>query len=361
PMWTLVGAGIKTLDESGRPMAKVMPKGVKWIKDRAMAIEPDQNRVRLSGANGTITYDYLLVAVGINIDWQKIVGLEEALKTPGVCSNYSAETVTKTLPAIKAMKGGNAIFTFPNTAIKCAGAPQKIMYLADAYWRQHGIRDNINVTFNTALGVIFGVKKYAESLNKVIKRKNINVNYGHNLVEVVADKKEAVFEDLQSKERKRFKYDMLHVTPPMSAPPLVAPLADPQSGYMAVDKGTLQHVKYPNIFGIGDCTNAPTSKTAAAVAGQTGVVSRNLYAVMRGKKPYAQYDGYTSCPLVTGDNKCILAEFDYDLQPLETFPINQANESRIMYYMKKDLMPNMYWYGLLRGIWNGPQFYRRII
>ncbi|CAG2165551.1 unnamed protein product [Oppiella nova] len=362
PMWTLVGAGIKTVAQSGRPMASVMPRQVKWIRDRCVSIEPDHNRVRLSGANGVLSYDFLVVAVGIHIDWNRVKGLTDALKTPGVCSNYSVETVTKTLPAIEGIKEGNAIFTFPNTAIKCAGAPQKIMYLADAYWRQHGIRDKINITYNTALGVIFGVPKYAKALNKIVDQKNINVNYRHNLVEVVADKKEAVFEDLASNERKRFKYDMLHVTPPMSAPPLVSSLADPQSGgYMSVNKETLQHVKYENIFGIGDCTNAPTSKTAAAVAAQTGVVSRNLLAVMKGKKPYAHYDGYTSCPLVTGNNKCILAEFDYNLEPLETFPIDQSKESRLMYYMKKDLMPNMYWNGLLKGIWNGPQFYRRIM
>lgn len=136
PMWTLVGAGIKDLSESARPMASVMPKKVHWIKDKCVAFEPDKNRIRLSGANGVINYEHLLVAVGMNIDWHKIKGIPEAFETPGVCSNYSTKTVVKTFPAIKDTKEGNAIFTFPNGPIKCAGAPQKIMYLSDAYWRE---------------------------------------------------------------------------------------------------------------------------------------------------------------------------------------------------------------------------------
>ncbi|MPC08006.1 Sulfide:quinone oxidoreductase, mitochondrial [Portunus trituberculatus] len=144
-------------------------------------------------------------------------------------------------------------------------------------------------------------------------------------------------------------YEMLHVTPPMSSPdPLrqCAALTN-ETGYLNVNKHTLQHVTFPNVFGIGDCTSVPTSKTAAAVAGQFGVMKRNLSLVMGGASPKHQYDGYTSCPLVTGYNKCILAEFDMDGNPLETFPINQAKERRTMFHLKKDMMPTMYWNGML--------------
>ena len=206
------------------------------------------------------------------------------------------------------------------------------------------------MTYNTAGKVIFGAPKYAKSLSKICEDRNLNVNYAHNLVEVIPDKKEALFENLETKERKRFNYNMLHISPPMSASPILEPIADPQTGFVAVNKETLQHIKYNNIFAIGDCANVPTSKTAAAVAAQNAVVSRNMYAQMRGKKPYALYDGYTSCPLVTGFDKCILAEFDYNMDPLETFPLDQSIERKSMYYMKKELMPNLYWNGLLKYI-----------
>lgn len=195
-----------------------------------------------------------------------------------------------------------------------------------------------------------------------MKEKNITVNYNQNLIEVIPDKKEAVFEDLKTKEKKNFKYEMLHISPPMSAPPVVSSIADPQTGFVSVNKETLQHTKYPNIFAIGDCNNAPTSKTAAAVAGQSGVLSRNLLAVMKGKEPYAKYDGYTSCPLVTGFDKCILAEFDYSLEPLETFPFDQSKERKSMYYLKKNIMPNVYWNGLLKyWFWNHFLIYQNLL
>jgi NADPH-dependent 2,4-dienoyl-CoA reductase/sulfur reductase-like enzyme len=120
------------------------------------------------------------------------------------------------------------------------------------------------------------------------------------------------------------------------------------TGFVDVDKQTLQHKKYPNIFGIGDCTNVPTSKTAAAIAAQSEILFENLSDYMKGKTPDEKYDGYTSCPLVTGYGKLILAEFDFDGNPLETFPIDQGKERRFFYHLKKDFMPPLYWYPFLK-------------
>ncbi|XP_048251074.1 sulfide:quinone oxidoreductase, mitochondrial-like isoform X1 [Haliotis rufescens] len=364
PMWTLVGAGIKTLQASGRPMQSVLPRGCDWIKDRAVSFDPDRCTVT-TGSGEQIGYDFLVVAMGMQLNYSQIKGLPEAFTVDrSVCSNYWSETVTQTFPALEALQQGNAIFTFPNTPIKCAGAPQKIMYLADHYLRKAGKRDNTNIIFNTSLGVIFGVKKYAERLLDIVKDRNIQVNYRRNLVEVRPDKKEAVFVDLDSPEGKTetFQYSFLHVTPPMSAPdPLRQSSLVNTDGYLDVSKETLQHVQYPNIFGIGDCTSVPTSKTAAAAAAQSGILQKNLQAVMSGGKTQSQYDGYTSCPLVTGNNKCILAEFDFAGQPLETFPIDQGKERRTMYHLKRDVMPELYWNVMLKGYWNGPALTRKLL
>ncbi|XP_067654101.1 sulfide:quinone oxidoreductase, mitochondrial-like [Haliotis asinina] len=364
PMWTLVGAGLKTLQASGRPMQSVLPSSCDWIKDRAVKFDPDSCMVTTASGE-QIGYDYLVVAMGMQLNYSQIKGLPEAFRVDkSVCSNYWSETVTQTFPALEALQGGNAIFTFPNTPIKCAGAPQKIMYLADHYLRKAGKRDKTNIIYNTSLGVIFGVKKYAERLMDIVKNRNIEVNYRRSLVEVRPDKKEAVFVDLDSPEGRTetYQYSFLHVTPPMSAPdPLrQSSLVNPD-GYLDVNKETLQHVKYPNIFGIGDCTSVPTSKTAAAAAAQSGILKKNLQAVMSGGKAQSQYDGYTSCPLLTGNNKCILAEFDFAGQPLETFPIDQGKERRLMYHMKKDFMPELYWNVMLKGNWNGPALTRKML
>uniref|UniRef100_A0A8C3PJU8 Sulfide:quinone oxidoreductase, mitochondrial n=1 Tax=Calidris pygmaea TaxID=425635 RepID=A0A8C3PJU8_9CHAR len=362
PLWTLVGGGAKQLATSARPTGSVMPKGVEWIKSRVTALDPDKNCVWLEN-DIKISYKYLIIALGISLHYEKIKGLPEGFDHPKIGSNYSVHTVEKTWKALQDFKEGNAIFTFPNTPVKCAGAPQKIMYLSEAYWRKTGKRSKANIMFNTSLGAIFGVKKYADALLEIIKERNIAVNYKRNLVEVRADKQEAVFENLDKPGvTEVHQYEMLHVTPPMGPPDVLinSPVAD-EIGWVDVNKETLQHKKYPNVFGIGDCTNLPTSKTAAAVAAQSGVLDKTISLVMKNQLPTKKYDGYTSCPLVTGYNKVILAEFDYDAQPLETFPIDQSKERVTMYHMKADMMPFLYWNMLLKGYWGGPAPVRKIM
>ncbi|XP_027725835.1 sulfide:quinone oxidoreductase, mitochondrial [Vombatus ursinus] len=362
PLWTLVGAGAKKLSSSSRPTASVIPSGVEWIKSVVRELDPDDNCIRIDNGK-KIAYKYLIIALGIKLEFEKVKGLPEGFSYPKIGSNYSAGTVEKTWKALQDFKEGNAIFTLPNTPVKCAGAPQKIMYLSEAYMRKTGKRANANIIFNTALGVVFGVKKYADALEEIIKARDLHVNFRQNLIEVRPEKNEAVFEDLDSPgSTKVMSYEMLHVTPPMGPPDVVrgSPVAD-VAGWVDLDKETLQHKKYPNVFGIGDCTNLPTSKTAAAVAAQSGVLDHTISLVMKNQKPVNKYNGYTSCPLVTNYNKVILAEFDYSAQPLETFPFDQSKERLLMYLMKADMMPFLYWNGMLKGYWRGPAFLRKCL
>lgn len=350
PLWTLVGGGAAKKEESERDLSSLIPTGVDWICDAVTMFQPEQHT--LSTKQGAVfTYDYLVVAAGLQLDWEGVKGLKDAVGKNGVCSNYAYQTVESTWEAIRSFKGGTAIFTHPNSPVKCGGAPQKIMYLADDYFRKLHVRNESTIIFASAKGSIFDVPTYATTLNKVIRRKNIDTRYKHNLLEVRADAKEAVFENLDTKEQIVWKYDMLHVTPPMKAPDFIAnsALAD-TGGWVDVDPFTLLHKRFPTIFGIGDCTNLPTSKTGAAIRKQAPVVEKNLLAVINGNPLTAKYDGYTSCPLVTGYNKLVLAEFDYNLKPCETFPFDQSKERFSMYLMKKELLPILYWNGMLKGL-----------
>lgn len=362
PIWTLVGAGAKTVASSGRSTASVIPSGVTWVKSKVAELDPENNTVHTDSGK-KISYDYLIVALGLELHYEKIKGLPEGFEHPKIGSNYSVETVEKTWNALRNFKEGNALFTFPNTPIKCAGAPQKIMYLSDSFLRKTGKRSKANIIFNTSLPVLFGVKKYADALWEIVKKRDLNVNLRQNLIEVRADKQEAVFENLDKPgETEVFKYEMIHVTPPMGPPAVLKGSSlDDASGWLDVNKHNLQHKTYANVFGIGDCTNLPTSKTAAAVAAQSAVLDRTVSRILKKQTPDKTYDGYTSCPLVTSYNTVILAEFDYDGQPLETFPVDQSKESRVMYHMKADVMPHLYWHGLLKGIWGGPGPYRTIM
>lgn len=351
PLWTLVGAGVFPKEETERNESDYIPAGATWIKERITAFDPEHNTVKV--ANGEeITYDYLVVALGIQIDWSKIPGLEAALANPdsGVSSNYSYDTVENTFKNIKKTKKGTAIFTDPSTPIKCGGAPIKITYLASDYWRKHGVLNNVNVKFVKGGPSIFAVKKYADALTKVADRYGIDRVWNTDLAEIYPDKRQAVFRHMETGEQTTMSYDMMHVTPMMSAPDIIKNSALAAStGWVEVDPGTTQHTRFSNVYSLGDCSNLPTSKTGAAIRKQAPVTVANIMAALQGNGPAKTYDGYTSCPLVTGYGKLILAEFDYDKNPMESFPFNQAEERYSMYALKAYGLPRMYWHGMLKG------------
>ncbi|XP_053398463.1 sulfide:quinone oxidoreductase, mitochondrial-like [Mercenaria mercenaria] len=366
PLWTLVGAGIKTVAQTARPMKDVLPKKCDHHTEAVAEFDPENNSVTL-GNGKKLSYDYLVVALGIQIDLNKVEGLIDALDNdPLVGSIYLPDTAEKTFSALQKFKGGDAVFTFPNTPIKCAGAPQKIMYLADEFWRKQGVRDKAEINYFTSLGKMFGVEKYAASLREIVKRKNIKVNFRTSLKAVDHIKKTVTIEllDSESGEVQTHDYDFLHVAPPMSAPdPLknAPPTFVDSAGFLDVNQLTMQHKTYPNVFGLGDGSNIPTAKTAAAVGAQNKILFNSLQQVMKGVTPNGQYDGYTACPLVVSYHTCIMAEFDFSCEPLETFPVNQAKARRSMYYMKKNVFPEIYWNLLLKGHWSGNKVFRKAL
>ncbi len=349
PLWTLVGGGVARKESTVRSEASVIPRHATWIRDAVRTIDP-LGRVVETRDGRRVTYDWLVVAAGLEIHWSQVAGLKDAVGHDGVCSNYSFDTVDSTWEAIRNFRGGTALFTNPSGAVKCGGAPQKIMYLADDWFRRAGVRGQSQVIFASAQPNIFAVQPYRSSLERVIARKQIDCRFRHELVEVRAAEKRAVFRRLDDGDQVVLDYDLLHVTPPMGPPRFLAqsPLADAE-GWVDVDPGTLRHVRYPEVFALGDSSNLPTSKTAAAIRKQAPVVARNLLAARRGKPMPAVYDGYTSCPLVTGYGKLILAEFDYQKQPRETFPVDQSQERWSMWLLKRYLLPALYWHGMLKG------------
>lgn len=349
PIWTLVGAGVFDKAISERAEADYIPDGVTWIKDAVAAFEPDAARI-VTRSGEKIGYDQLVVALGMQLDWSKIDGLPGALGKGGVCSNYRYDLVDSTWKALETITEGNAIFTFPSTPVKCAGAPQKIMYLADEHLRKRGVRGKTPVMFASAGKAIFGVEHYAKTLRQIVARKQIETLFRHELIAVRPASREAVFKNLDDGRERVLPYAMLHVVPPQSAPDVIkqSPLAD-AAGWVEVGKHSLQHARYPSVWSLGDCSSLPTSRTGAAIRKQAPVLVENLLAHREGKPPVASYDGYASCPLVTGYGKLILAEFDYDGRPAESFPFDQSKERYSMWALKAYGLPEMYWNGMLRG------------
>ena len=350
PAWTLVGGGEFNIQDTERDEASVIPKGATWIQQMVAGFKPEENKITL--ADGTdLGYDYLIAAPGIQLNWGEIKGLKENLGKNGVCSNYSFATAPYTWECIQKTRGGKAIFTNPHTPIKCGGAPQKIMYLAADYFKKHGI--DSQVEFWSGGTRVFGVEKYENTLKKVIARYGIQTQFFVKLDEIDGPNKKAKFVGIGESNKDQeywVEYDMIHVTPPQSAPDFIktSPLAN-AAGWLDVEKHTLQHNKFKNTFGCGDAANLPASRTGAAIRKQAPVLVSNLLAVMKAKSMTASYNGYSSCPIITGYDKLVLAEFDYNNTPIETFPFDQSKERWSMYQMKKYLLPYLYWNQILPG------------
>lgn len=352
PAWTLVGSGVFNIQDTVRLEAEVIPHGTTWIKEYVVSFQPEQNALTLKNGN-QLTYDYLVVAPGIQLNWSEVKGLKETLGKNGVCSNYSFDIAPYTFECIKNFTGGNAIFHNPHTPVKCGGAPHKIMYMAADYWRKAGLLDRANIQYWSGGTKLFAVAKYEKTLLNVCKNANIQLNFFQKLVEIDGDNKRAKFIGFgeQNKDVETWvNFDMIHVTPPQSAPDFVrqSPLAN-AAGWVDVDKNTLQHVRHSNIFSIGDASGLPTSKTGAAIRKQAPVLVENLLKAIALQPLTASYTGYTSCPLVTGYGKLVLAEFDYNNQPMETFPFDQSKERWSMYQLKRRVLPWLYWNKILKG------------
>lgn len=355
PGWTMVGGGIFTAQATAKTMGSLIPKGVKWIKAAVAAFEPQMNAVILDGCR-VVTYDRLVVCPGLKLDWGKVEGLVETLGRNGVTSNYRYDLAPYTWQLVQEMRGGTALFTQPPMPIKCAGAPQKAMYLSGDHWRRSGRLKDIDIRFCTAGGVLFGVKDYVPALMDYVKTYDATLNFFHNLVAVDGPAKTAIFEVREPDKQPRrieMAFDMMHVCPPQSAPDFirVSPLADP-AGWVDVDQATLRHKSFDNIWALGDVMNAPNAKTAAAARKQAPTVAENIVADIAGRAAVAQYDGYGSCPLTVERGKIVLAEFGYGGVVKPSFPaflIDGTKPSRAAWFLKEKMLPPIYWQAMLRG------------
>ncbi|KQI68986.1 NAD(FAD)-dependent dehydrogenase [Loktanella sp. 3ANDIMAR09] len=355
PGWTMVGGGIFDAQQTARTMGSLIPRGVTWIKSAVAAFEPASNAVILEGCR-VVKYDRLVVCPGLKLDWDQVAGLKDTLGRNGVTSNYRYDLAPYTWQLVQGLKRGRAIFTQPPMPIKCAGAPQKAMYLSGDAWFRNGTLGNIDIQFMNAGGVLFGVKDYVPALMKYVDKYDATLNFFHNLIAIDGPAKTATFRvakpDTEATEV-TVDFDMIHVCPPQVAPDFirVSPLAD-AAGWVDVDQATLRHKQYDNIWALGDVMNAPNAKTAAAARKQAPTVAENIVADLHGRSAVAQYDGYGSCPLTVERGKIVLAEFGYGGVLKPSFPsvlLDGTKPTRAAWFLKERMLPPIYWQGMLRG------------
>lgn len=355
PGWTLVGSGVFSAASTARTMASLIPRGVHWLKSGVAAFEPERNAVVLDGCR-VVKYQQLVVCPGLKLDWQAIEGLSDTLGRNGVTSNYQYQLAPYTWELVQQLRGGRAIFTQPPMPIKCAGAPQKAMYLSADHWRRKGVLADIEIDFCNAGAVLFGVPDYVPALMEYVKAYGIHLDFGHTLYAVDGAAKTATFTRANgdgTKDTVVKEFDMLHVVPPQTAPDFirVSPLAD-AAGWVDIDPATMRHKTFANIFALGDVGNSPNAKTAAAARKQAPVVAHNVLTGLGKGKGDSHYNGYGSCPLTVERGKIVLAEFLYGGKVAPTFPswlIDGTRPSRLAWLLKERILPPLYWKGMLKG------------
>ena len=355
PGWTMVGGGVFNNTQTKRNMRDLIPHNVSWIKQSVVGFTPTENTVQLDNEQ-SLHYQQLIVAPGLVLNWDGIKGLEESLGKNGVTSNYSYEHSAYTWELVKGLKKGRAIFTQPPMPIKCAGAPQKALYLSGDHWYRTGALKDISIDFFNAGGVLFGVAAYVPALQSYIDKYKAKTHFNHTLVEVDGANKRAYFKSSEAGKENEViceEFDMIHVCPPQKSPEFVAKsaLAD-AGGWLDVDQFSLQHKKFANVWGLGDVMNTPNAKTMAAVRKQVPVVAANIINTLKGQELQAGYDGYGSCPLTVERGKIVLAEFGYGGKLLPSFPsflLNGTRPTWAAWILKKDMLPAIYWHAMLKG------------
>lgn len=352
PAWTLVGGGVYDVGKTVKATSEVIPEGASWIEQSAARIDAESHSVALDNGQ-SIGYQQLIVCPGLRLAWEKIEGVEETLGQNGVTSNYRLDLAPYTWKLVKELENGTAIFTQPPMPIKCAGAPQKALYLSCDYWRQQGVSSSIKVEFALAGNALFGVSEFVPTLKSYIERYNANLDFGHNLVKVDGPNHKATFETTDAEgnqQRIEKSFDMLHVVPPQVAPDFIKESGlGNDAGWVDVDSTTLQHSRFDNVFALGDCIGTSNAKTAAAARKQVVIVAENLLAAREGKVLPARYDGYGACPLTVERGKVVLAEFGYGGKLLPTLPLNPRVPRAFNWWMKTRLLPFIYWEGMLKG------------
>lgn len=353
PLFSHIAGGCAKAQEAIRPQESVTPRGVTWIRDAAADVDADANTVTLESGT-TVGYGQLVVCPGLQYDWDAVPGLADAVHSPYGASHYEFDLAPKAWTLLSSLTSGTAVFTMPAGPIKCGGASQKPMYLACDYWREQGVLDKIRVVMVQPYPTVFGVPEVDRELDRKIAEYGIELRTNSELVAVSPEERRATVRDLAADTTEAVPYDVLNAVPPQSAPDWLKatdlPAAGDAGGFVEVDRQTLRHLRFPNVWSLGDAAGTTNSKSGGALRKQAKVLARNLVAARKGKPLRAKYNGYSVCPFTVSRDTVVFAEFDDRYRPMPTIPrVPTWNESRLSWVVDRVLFPKIYWNLILKG------------
>ena len=358
PGFTLIAAGLKPMNYSLSATADYIPSDVKWVQEGITEFDPVGNKV-VTEKGQAVGYDFLIVATGLKLDFAGIQGMDVNLigKNGLGCPYAGPAAAYATWKSISefADKGGVGLFGRPKTEMKCAGAPIKHTFITDDHLRRRGNRGKAELLYTAQNKTLFSVPIVSEKVRMLYEDRGVKIHYDHVLTAIDPGRRRATYDTPTGKVE--IDYDYLNAIPPMRAPDAVrnSPLRWQEGnfaadGWMEVDKGTLRHRRFANVFGIGDVAGVPKGKTAASVKWQVPVAVDHLVASIAGKTSEMIFTGYTSCPLITRMGRAMLVEFDYKDNLVPSFPgiIAPLEELWITWVMKTIALKPTY-IAMLRG------------
>ncbi|WP_411374202.1 NAD(P)/FAD-dependent oxidoreductase [Arthrobacter sp. MPF02] len=353
PLFSHIAGGRASAKEAVRSQDSVTPKGVTWIRDSAVDVDANTNTVTLASGSA-LGYGQLVVCPGLQYDWDAVPGLEEAVHSPHGASHYEFELAPKAWTLLSGLTSGTAVFTMPAGPVTCGGASQKPMYLACDYWREHGVLDKIRVVMVQPYPTVFGVPEVDRELDRKISEYGIELWTNSELVSVDAGQQMATIRNVETGAEESIHYEVLNGVPPQSAPDWLKatdlPAAGDKGGFVEVDRQTLRHLRYSNVWSLGDAAGTTNSKAGGALRKQTKVLAKNLVAARKGKPLTEKYNGYSVCPFTVSRNTVVFAEFDDRYRPMPTIPrVPTWNESKLSWVIDRDLFPQIYWNLILKG------------
>jgi sulfide:quinone oxidoreductase len=353
PLFSHIAGGRAQAKEAVRTQQSVTPKGVTWIRDAAVDVDANANTVTLASGS-TVAYGQLVVCPGLQYDWDAVPGLAEAVHSPHGASHYEFDLAPKAWTLLSGLTSGTAVFTMPAGPVKCGGASQKPMYLACDYWKEQGVLDKIRVVMVQPYPTVFGVPEVDRELDRKIAEYGIELWTNSELVSVDVAGQAATIRNTETGAEEVLHYDVLNGVPPQSAPDWLKatdlPAASDKGGFVEVDRQTLRHLRFSNVWSLGDAAGTTNSKSGGALRKQTKVLAKNLVAARKGKPLSQKYNGYSVCPFTVSRNTVVFAEFDDRYRPKPTIPrVPTWNESRLSWVVDRDIFPQVYWNLILKG------------
>jgi len=352
PLQSHIAGGAARASEAARPQADVIPPGVRWLRDEVFTVDADTRRVHLV-SGGRVDYDQLVVCAGMRMAWEQVPGLPEAMDAASGISNYDYALAAKASTVLRDLRSGTVVFTQPPEPASCGAAAQKPMYLACDWWRAIGVRDDIRVIFVCPDPVPFGIPAIDRELRRKLDEYGIEVRYSRDLRSVDAETQTLTIGRGDASET--LEYDVLHAVPPQRAPEWIAgsglAASDDPHGFVDVDPETLQHVRHPEIWAVGDAAAVATRRSGGAIRQQAKALVKNLRAALAGRTPTQKYNGYSVVPFTVSRGTVVFAEFDRwgHLQPTVPFWRTLYRERRLSWIADRRVLPWVYWHLILRG------------